>query len=270
MQLIAPLSLAGAERVVQTQLRNFDNDCFESSVTVFVNHKSPSNDFCEAIEKDGYELNRILLKRVIEWRPIRELIDLARSQSINLFHSHGHRSNVMGLIASKFLRIPIVSTVHGWSFQGPKMRLYGLADKCALKRCSQVVAVSEDLKRRLSGFGIPPARLIYIPNIVDPGTYNRDDAKDWRNVFDIDEGKFVIGYVGRLCEGKGIADLLEAAHFLKKQGHDFTLLIAGDGPERDNLKKLVNKRRLSDDVEFLGQIKDIASVYQELDILVLR
>ncbi len=51
---------------------------------------------------------------------------------------------------------------------------------------------------------------------------------------------------------KGVATLLDAARLLKTRGCRFRLIIAGDGPEREPLQKLVSSASLDEEVSFAG------------------
>jgi len=58
----------------------------------------------------------------------------------------------------------------------------------------------------------------------------------------------------RLVEWKGIDGILRALKLLIKEFPDITLLIAGDGPEEKNLKRLAHELDLDTHVTFLGRI----------------
>ncbi|OBR89891.1 D-inositol 3-phosphate glycosyltransferase [Clostridium ragsdalei P11] len=81
-------------------------------------------------------------------------------------------------------------------------------------------------------------------------------------------GKFQILFVGRLVKGKGTSLLLEA---LKRVNGDYKLLIAGDGPELENVKQKVNELDLSSKVEFLGflQREELTKHYASSNLFVL-
>lgn len=64
-------------------------------------------------------------------------------------------------------------------------------------------------------------------------------------------GKTIIGYIGRLIDGKGITDLIVALSSLIRD--DYICLIIGDGPENENLTRLVNQKKLQKKVFFLGR-----------------
>lgn len=58
-------------------------------------------------------------------------------------------------------------------------------------------------------------------------------------------------YVGSLIERKGVDLLLKALNGLKG---DYTLVLAGDGPEKKNLQKLAEDLGIASHVEFLGYL----------------
>ncbi len=84
---------------------------------------------------------------------------------------------------------------------------------------------------------------------------------------------FIIGYVGRLVPEKGIDLLIEAIRELQESpaNRPVTLLIMGDGTERNRLKQLVIDAHLEGVIEFLdaGSPQQVASFMQRLDVLVL-
>lgn len=59
-------------------------------------------------------------------------------------------------------------------------------------------------------------------------------------------------YVGRLCPGKGLSFLLDAAAQLRADGVDFELALAGDGPMRPQLEQRIHELGLASSVQLLG------------------
>jgi colanic acid/amylovoran biosynthesis glycosyltransferase len=64
--------------------------------------------------------------------------------------------------------------------------------------------------------------------------------------------------VGRLCEAKGQILLIEAAARLAARGIEFELVLAGDGPLRGELEKLIEERRIKAQVRITGWISSTA------------
>ncbi len=78
--------------------------------------------------------------------------------------------------------------------------------------------------------------------------------------------KVTIGTAGRLIALKGHRHLIDMASRLKKQNVDFRVLIAGDGPDRDQLQNQIQKRGVDDKVQLLGFVSDMRSFLQQIDI----
>jgi glycosyltransferase involved in cell wall biosynthesis len=78
---------------------------------------------------------------------------------------------------------------------------------------------------------------------------------------------FTIGFVGRLVEEKGILDLINA---LNQINRDYKLLIIGDGPLRERLKRVIKFRSMEKKVELVGAVarEEMPSLYARMDLLV--
>jgi glycosyltransferase involved in cell wall biosynthesis len=66
----------------------------------------------------------------------------------------------------------------------------------------------------------------------------------------------VILAVARLVEKKGLETLIRAAALLRLRGADFTVRIAGEGPEWGRLQRLVHELGVADRVAFLGPLME--------------
>jgi glycosyltransferase involved in cell wall biosynthesis len=85
---------------------------------------------------------------------------------------------------------------------------------------------------------------------------------------------FRIGYIGRLSEGKGFHELVEALHHLSPGPHEgnpaVELVVAGDFVDdayRQRIDDLLARYSLASTVRFLGQREDLEPVYAVIDVL---
>lgn len=100
-----------------------------------------------------------------------------------------------------------------------------------------------------------------IPNGIDP----TDASKPTKRQYDFP----TIGAVGRLVKQKGLRYLIEAMPAIITEHRDLKLIIAGDGPEERSLKALAERLGVSNNVFFLGHVKNPLAVISQLDVFVL-
>ena len=137
--------------------------------------------------------------------------------------------------------------------------LHNRCYKPHLKRVGAALCVSADVYDGL-GQAYPDVRRIEVANFAHL------DARPVK----LRPGRPpVIGAMGRLHEVKRFDLLIDAAARLRDLGYDFTLRIAGDGPERTALQAQVESLNLKDRVEFSGWIGDAQAFLSQLDLFVV-
>jgi len=100
-----------------------------------------------------------------------------------------------------------------------------------------LVPPSKFYMNKLIQDGIPKNKITYLHNFIDTDSFN---------VKCTDEGYAL--YFGRLSREKGILNLIKAFANLK----DGTLYIAGEGPEKENVEKIIKENKLEKRVKLLG------------------
>ncbi len=115
-----------------------------------------------------------------------------------------------------------------------------------LRSADVVVLLAQSELAAYSEF-VPEARLQIIANAIK----EHPTAAVAEKAF---SGPLRLTYVGRLVATKGVADCVAAARLLSDSGRDFTLTIAGTGPQEDELRfqagELVDKNQ----IQFLGAV----------------
>ncbi|MFA6993203.1 MAG: glycosyltransferase family 4 protein [Patescibacteria group bacterium] len=198
----------------------------------------------------------------------------------DIVHVHNiyHQLSPAVLEAFKEAGLPVVMTVHDFNLICPNYLLYthgricercqgGRFYNCLLHRCIKdsfgasavgaaaayfnrlariyeknvdlYIAPSQFLKNKLVEFGFPPEKVVVLPHFVPAAKTPAKGA-----------GKYIL-YAGALRGNKGVKELIRA---FREVEFDADLQIAGDGPERVNLEKLVQKLGLTERVKFLGQL----------------
>jgi len=153
----------------------------------------------------------------------------------------------------------VVVTYHGFPFvflSEKGLRKIGRSTvnrlgRKSLKFGSRVVSISKYLRRELINHGVPEKKIVVIRDGVD------DIFKPtWKD-------RNYMLFVGRQEKHKHIDELIRISSELK-----FPLKIAGEGPEKEILKKLA--KRLKAKVDFLGNIgrNELVKLYQNCSFFV--
>lgn len=198
-----------------------------------------------------------------ERRLVRRLL---RDAGTEVVHTHGYRPDFLHLGVARRLRLPIVSTAHGFASHKPGLALQERLQVFAWKRFDAVVAVSEALAQHLRSLGVPPGRLSQIRNglVTSPDPLSRDDA---RQGLGLPDSVPVIGWVGRLSAEK---DPVLAVDALATSGtSDAHLCFIGDGGLREACLSRAAQLGLGDRVHLQGSRPEAARYLAAFDLLLL-
>lgn len=178
-----------------------------------------------------------------------------------ILHVHSViRAGFAAEVLSKKYKIPYVITEHSSIF-GRKLlaKQYVNLVKSAFSSSSCVIAVSESLKRDLSKF-IDNDSIQVIPNIC-PFNFKENVSIDIHN--SADKNKFTLFSLALLDRNKGMDILIKAFASKFKGDMKIALRIGGDGQEYNNLKDLIKKSGLENQVFLLGSL-DRSEVEDEM------
>lgn len=270
LHLISSRGFYGAENVVLNLGKALKIDHHIPYVACLNGLGKSAPEIYSRAQKEGMRSEIITCRHKFDFKALSTLNRLIKEERIDIIHSHGYKSNLYGLIASKLSGVPIMATLHGWTGEDKKIRLYEKLDKWIIKKIDHLVSVSPSMSKELEKIGISNGEVTFIPNAIDTDRFNSLNAKD--NVcqeLGIPENSVVIGTVGRLNYEKGHIYLIRAIKDICYQMPKVKLLIVGDGHLKENLKKEAQDLGIGKNVLFTGARKDIVSVYKSMDIVVL-
>ncbi|MFH1144431.1 MAG: glycosyltransferase family 4 protein [Candidatus Eisenbacteria bacterium] len=198
-----------------------------------------------------------------------------RGRGVFLTHSHGYKPSVIAGILRAACGIEILATCHLW-YPGAhpplKYRIMTRLERRVYRRARAVVAVSEPIRERLIGWGVPADRVHVIANGIaveqfaarDPASIER-----LRRALGLETGTKLILTVGRLEEQKNQPFMIEALGRVRRQGIDARLAIVGEGPGRAALEACIAREGLGGAVWLPGYRDDVAELMQAADIFAL-
>ena len=188
-----------------------------------------------------------------------------KEKKIDIIHAHwAIPSGFIGTLVKSFTNTPLVITMHGRDvylnpevgFIVPNIRYIKPFLKKSLKSADKLIAISKDCYNHAKKAGAPEENMSVIYNGVDTDRFypNKNDRKKILEKLSIPANAKIILTVRSLNYRKGIDVLIDAMPKILKNNKNTYLLIAGDGPEKQNLKKLQKKLELEDKIIFLGHI----------------
>ncbi len=125
--------------------------------------------------------------------------------------------------------------------------VFKFIERFVAKRANKIIVPSEFLKKIVLMFGVPEERIFVIYN-----SFNEDTKINCKK--NKKAKKDVLVSVGRLVPWKGFSELIKIMPELLKENKNFVLNIIGDGPERENLEKLIDKLKLKTKVFLMGKM----------------
>jgi len=179
-----------------------------------------------------------------------------RRRRIDILHNHiGENSATVAMAASIISGVPFSQTIHGPGIFFSAER-WGLGEK--IDRSAFTACISDFCRSQCMIFA--PLRSWERLRIIRCGLDER--FFDERATSPSGEARIVC--VGRLCEAKGQALLIDAVARLRDEGVACACRLVGDGPMRRALEKRIAERGVGDRVEILGWLSG-ERVREELD-----
>ena len=185
-----------------------------------------------------------------------ELTRMINDCHADVVHSHGYKGNMLlGLFARRKLKVPVLTTLHGWTSTKlvSKLSIYKLLDVLAIKRLDDVVSVSSAIccDRLLQLFRLHPH---IISNGIPALDFQTSDVKEMcQKMFIPFTGAFNIISIGRLSPEKGFDVLIRAVQKLIAGSTNSNLVIVGEGEEKASLLHIARDINIADKVFLIGQ-----------------
>lgn len=243
--IINSLAGGGAERILLSLLANSRDmlDEFDFSLALL---DQEQRDYEPQDELRVHQLD----SRFKLVRGITQLRKLAAAERPHLTVAFLNRANVASIVVARLLghRAVISERANTSSHLGSS--LSGKVAKAIVRRtypkADHVIAVSQGIADDLiENFGVDPARISTISNPVDAAAIQRAGAEPFNRPV---EGPYAVA-VSRLTKSKNPILLVDA---LAASGVDLSLVILGQGPERDAIRARAAELGLADRVVMPG------------------
>ena len=277
LQVIPKLGYGGAE-----------TGCYD------IAHYLPENNCKSFIVTSGGELIKFIDKKKVKLirLPVQSknpiliffnsiiLIAIILFFNITIVHARSRAPAWSCLLATKLTRRKFVTTFHGtYNFSGKLKKFYN----SVMVRSDLIIAGSNfifsHIKENYSELLTLKKKFLVIfrginVDYFDPSSKLEEDEKKLLTKWEINKEKKIILVPGRLTSWKGQEMLIEAINLTKVElGYEaFHLVILGSHQGRDLYKKklirITEQYRLTNQIKFIDQCKDMALAYKVSDIVI--
>jgi glycosyltransferase involved in cell wall biosynthesis len=268
LECIRQGQIGGGESHLLSLVENLDRTRFEPLVLSFTD-----GPMVERLSRMGVRTHVIHTERpfdITKWAAVKKFL---KDEQVELVHAHGTRACSNVVRAAQSLGIPVIYTVHGWSFhddQHPLVRrIRMLGEKYLTSNTTVNISVSAS-NRQTGKDAIRNFSAIVISNGIDRKKFNPEGSfKDIRAELGIPSKAVLVLFLARFTSHKQPLALIRAFEEALKSLPDMRLLLVGDGDQKSKAMEIVRRQGLEEAIFFQPFRQDVPDILAAADIFVL-
>ncbi|MEO1615011.1 MAG: glycosyltransferase [Planctomycetota bacterium] len=258
--VIPTMDRGGAEKQLALLARHLPTDQFETHVILLTRDGPRSDDLRQA----GIRVTLIGKRFKADPTALLRLRKELKRLQPDLVHTWLFAANSFGRVAAKLAGVPLILASErcvdpwkrGWHF---------VIDRYLAKSTHAITTNSAGVRDFYAAHRVPAELFRLIPNGVAPRSPGKLSRQQAFEVFGFDSTRNVILAVGRLWAQKRYRDLIWAGELLAAARGDTSLLIIGDGPQKDELLRFRDSVTTPQHVAFLGPREDVVDLLPHAD-----
>ncbi|MDH7461802.1 glycosyltransferase family 4 protein [Chitinophagaceae bacterium 26-R-25] len=268
LETIRQGQIGGGESHLLSLVENLDKSIFEPVVLSFT-----PGPMIDKLKEMGIQTHVIYTEKPFDMSKWKQVKTFVEGENIQLVHAHGTRANSNVYWAAKKLNLPLVYTIHGWSFhddQNPivkKIRVLG--EKVLTKKSDVNISVAASNQATGKQY-FKDFESVVINNGINQQKFNPDRAlKNVREELHIPAGDPLVVFVARFIHQKQPLALIKAFAKAAEKLPSLKLLLVGDGDQKEEALQLVKTLGIEEKVVFQQFRQDVPEVLAAGDIYVL-
>jgi len=243
-------------------------------VTILMPPYDHLEDSGRAWEQAGVRLENMPLRRNDSWHQLSVPMQMARRATrlqpdvVHVFKPIGY-GGLAGVYVRWFSRRPLVLDTDDWEGAGgwndvnpyPWLwkRLFDRQERWLARHADSVTVASQTLRAQVWGFGVDPARVVYLPNGPDPALWQQagvseEQKAEIRARLGVGNAPLAL-YLGHIPYGNDLDLALDALAQLRDRLPEARLVIAGAGDGLPALQAQAQVAGVADRVAFPGWIE---------------
>jgi len=266
------LAPGGIESFLLNVFENIDKDKFEVSFALACEGKQFYEDRVISQGAKVYHTSDLNGIKNITRHFFRLVKLLKKEGPFDVIHTNIDFFNGVNLLAAFVAGVPVrISHSHNTNSAhartvGAKLpiRIYRKVMRTIINTLStKRLGCSKDANLYMYGDKVKDA--VVINNGIDFSKF-----KDNGEIKDLSINKNKINFitVGRMCEQKNSLFIVKVMDELVKLNNKFHLYWVGNGPQREEIKSLINKYKLEDNITLLGARKDVPQILTKMNFMI--
>lgn len=265
LQFICPTGFYGAERWVLALAKHLDPQKVDCELAVTMEPDQKKLELVSEYTKLGLASHIVPMQNKFDLSAVSKLAALIKANNIDIIHTHGYKSDIIGVLAARKAGIKSVVTPHGFeNAKDIKLRVFIWLGCQAMKYGTKVVPLSQQLLSDVLRMGVNKNKTLYIQNGVDLSEVEATIAPVRPQ-----DGEKRIGFVGQMISRKNIVDILDVFESLHQKHPNTRLLLLGDGDSRQELESYSQNLKSKNNIEFLGFRDDRLALLKSFDLFVM-
>ena len=204
-----------------------------------------------------------------------KLVDMVKLHGIELLHVHYAIPHAYaGYMAKKMLeeegiKIPMVTTLHGTDITlVGNHPFYKPAVTFSINKSDAVTSVSESLKEDTLRLFDIKNEIYVVPNFIDTEKYNNNKFTQFDRELIANKEEKIITHISNLRKVKRVDNVIEIFDRIQ-QKMPAKLIIVGEGPEKESMEELCDKKGIHDKVLFVGNSQEVDKILCFSDLFIL-
>lgn len=265
--LLASNFFGGPEKQLVEHALRIAKRNFEPLIISFM-EGSETNQLLDRAQQRGIATRSLLSTGPFDLSLFGKVLNILKSEKVDLLCVHGYKANVIGRIASWRAGIPLIAISRGWTGEDYYIRVYEWIDKMFLRLSDHIVAVSAKQQQKVTDLGIPNDKVTVIHNCINVNGRVEPTASI-RTELGLESDALLVISAGRLSPEKNYGGMIDAAKIVAEKNRNVNFAVFGEGVLRAELEEKITTAGLSDRFFLPGFHTGMQSILSEIDIFVL-
>lgn len=271
LHIINTLGKGGAEKLLVQTLPHYQRAGFDVALLQITSRNAVS-EYLNELRAAGVAIHTLGHKSVYDPSNILLLRRFLKEHHYDVIHVHIFPAMYWAPLAMAFKtnKPELIFTEHNTHNRRWDKWYFKAVDKYIYHKYEAIVAITDDVKKNLAQWqpGIKN-RIQTIFNGINIASFNNIKAADKASLLSslsIPDNAVLLMMTARFDKQKNHKTIIEAMPLLPE---NYYLLLAGDGPERENMEALATSLNVADKVKFLGFRADVLSLMKSTDVNIL-